>query len=291
MLLACPGWVAWLACALGCSCVLRPPDRREAGNASAASASTPAPATGSTDPVASSDGSPPGETPTNEAASEAEGDADDDEESASSDDAPGAPALAPAKRYAALDRAACEAELRKRRVSFDRVDSARGVLAPVRLTGPLSGVSFRSNLPPKKRGTAVIEIYDCRLVLALDDFAKILGKHDVVEVVHLSVYRPVSAKRALKNGLGRRHGGALAIDAAIFKTKDGRVLDVKKDFHGRIGAKTCPPPKTASELRTIACEASDAGLFNVLLTPDFNRAHHNHFHLEVTANARWFYVR
>jgi hypothetical protein len=135
-----------------------------------------------------------------------------------------------------------------------------------------------------------MEIYDCRLVLALDDFAKVLAKHDIVEVIHLSVYRPVSSKVVLK-GAGRRHGGALAIDAAIFKTKDGRSLNVEKDFHGRIGARPCPASKDASELRQLACEASDAQLFNVLLTPDYNWAHRNHFHMEVTAGVRWTLVR
>lgn len=201
------------------------------------------------------------------------------------------PSRPPASRYAALDQPHCEAELKKRKIPFRRVETARGVVAPVRLEGPLSGVTFRSNLSASQRKTAVIEIYDCRLVLALDDFAKILAKHDVNEVIHLSVYRPVSKKATLKNGVGRRHGGALAIDAAIFKTSDGKSLNVLKDFHGAIGAKTCPPPASASELRKIACEASDARLFNVLLTPDYNWAHRNHFHLEVTSGARWFFVR
>lgn len=198
--------------------------------------------------------------------------------------------LPAASRYASLDRASCEAELVKRGISFERVAEARGVVAPLRLTGPLSGVTFRSNLSPKKRRTATIEIYDCRLVLALDDFARILKRHDMVEVVHLSVYRPVSSKVRLK-GAGRRHGGALAIDAALFKTKDGRTLSVEKDFHGRIGARPCPAPASASELRKIACEAGETRLFNVLLTPNYNRAHRNHFHMEVTAGVRWTLIR
>ncbi|MBX3262919.1 MAG: extensin family protein [Labilithrix sp.] len=196
-----------------------------------------------------------------------------------------------ASRYAGLDRSSCEAELRRRRIAFTRVGEARGVVAPLRLAGPLSGVTFRSNLPASKSRTSPYDIYDCRLVLALDDFARVLTKHDIVEVVHLSVYRPVSKKVALK-GAGRRHGGALAIDAALFKTKDGRTLSVEKDFRPRrIGARPCPAPATASELRKIACEASDAQLFNVLLTPHYNRAHRNHFHLEVTAGVRWTLVR
>jgi len=196
-----------------------------------------------------------------------------------------------ASHYASLDRARCEAELVRRRISFTRVGEARGVIAPLRLTGPLSGVTFRSNLPASKSRTSPYDIYDCRLVLALDDFARILAKHDIVEVVHLSVYRPVSKKVALK-GAGRRHGGALAIDAALFKTRDGRTLSVEKDFQPRrIGARPCPAPDSASVLRKIACEAHEARLFNVLLTPHYNRAHRNHFHLEVTAGVRWTLVR
>lgn len=198
--------------------------------------------------------------------------------------------VATATHYAGLGRDTCESELKKRGIAYTRVEEARGVVAPLRLDGPLSGVKFRSNLPAKQARVSPYDVYDCRLVLSLDDFAKVLAKHDIVEVMHLSVWRPVSAKTPLK-GPGRRHTGALAIDAAIFKTSDGKSLSVEKDFHGRIGAKPCPAPENASELRKIACEANTAGLFNVLLTPDYNWAHRNHFHLEVTANVKWTLVR
>lgn len=208
------------------------------------------------------------------------------------------PAGRPASRYAALDRAGCEAELGRRKIGFERVGEARGVLAPVRLTGAVGGVSFHSMLPASQRKTATIEIVDCRLVLALDDFAKILAKHDVVEVVHYSFYRP-PPKKAVLTGPGRRHPGGLAIDAAKFVTRSGKTIDVERDFRGRIGAKTCGTgaaspaslPENAATLRRIVCEAADAQLFHVLLTPDYNWAHRNHFHLEVTANARWQFVR
>ncbi len=205
---------------------------------------------------------------------------------------------APASRYAALDRASCEAELGKRSIAFERVAEARGVVAPLRLKGPIAGVDFHSMLPAAQRKTSPYEIYDCRLVLALDDWARVLARHDVVEVVHFSVYRPPSAKTVL-SGPGRRHTGALAIDAGFFKLRDGRSISVEKDFHGRIGGKPCGGggaaaaglPSSAVTLRQIVCEAADAQLFNVVLTPDFNWPHRNHFHLEVTANARWTFVR
>jgi hypothetical protein len=203
-----------------------------------------------------------------------------------------------ASTYASLDRASCEAELGKRHIAFERVGEARGVIAPLRLKGAIGGIDFHSMLPASQRRTSPYEIYDCRLVLALDDWARVLAKYDVVEVVHYSVYRPPPTKQVL-NGAGRRHSGALAIDAAIFKTRDGQTMSVEKDFHGRIGSKPCGAkaapttglPAQAITLRKIVCEAADAQLFNVMLTPDYNWPHRNHFHLEVTAGVRWVLVR
>ncbi|MDP9036466.1 MAG: extensin family protein [Myxococcota bacterium] len=118
----------------------------------------------------------------------------------------------------------------------------------------------------------------------------------MVEVVHYSIYRPPSAAWPADK-IASRHPGGLAIDAASFVRKDGSTLAVERDFHGAIGARTCgpgsgptPPTPNALELRQIVCDAADAKLFNVTLTPDYNRAHRNHFHLELTADARWFMV-
>jgi hypothetical protein len=206
------------------------------------------------------------------------------------------PSTAPAVRYSQLDRVACEGELTRRTIAFTHVDEARGVLAPVRLTGTLHGVTFRTGLPAAQRATSPWEIVDCRLALALDDFAAMLAAHDIVEVIHFSVYRPPVASWP-ETKLASRHPGGLAIDAGSFVKKDGRVLLVERDFHGRIGATTCgtgarPQPATpeALELRSIVCDAADARLFNVMLTPDYNWPHRNHFHLEVTAGAKWFIV-
>jgi hypothetical protein len=221
-----------------------------------------------------------------------------DDEPEGDEPSPALSSSAPAMRYAKLDRGACEAELGKRHIAFERVGEARGVVAPLRLKGAIAGVDFHSMLPLAQRRTSPYEIYDCRLVLALDDWARVLARYDVVEVVHYSVYRPPPAKQVL-NGAGRRHSGALAIDAAIFKTRDGQTISVEKDFHGRIGSKPCGAkaastaglPAPAVTLRKIVCEAADAQMFNVMLTPDYNWPHRNHFHLEVTAGARWVLVR
>jgi hypothetical protein len=200
----------------------------------------------------------------------------------------------PAVRYAQLAQADCEAELASRHIDFIR-ETGSAVLAPVRITGPLHGVVFRTDGKAEVRATSPYEIADCRLVLALDDFAAILNRHGIVEVRHYSMYRP--PKNWPEGKIGARHDGALALDAGRFIDSSGKVLDVDRDFHGAIDAKTCgdgaaPRPATADalELRAILCEAVDHRLFNVVLTPNYNRPHHNHFHLEVTAGVTWFLV-
>ncbi len=200
----------------------------------------------------------------------------------------------PAVRYGGLSQDDCEAELTRRDIDFTRED-AKGVLAPVRIDGELHGVTFRTDGSDAVRETSPYEIADCRLILALDDFAEILAAHDIVEVRHYSMYRPPHGWPDGK--IGAQHNGGLALDAGRFIDSSGKALDVLKDFHGSIGAKTCgdgagPRPATpdALALRQILCEAVDQHLFSVVLTPNFNRPHRNHFHLEVMSGARWFLV-
>ncbi len=201
----------------------------------------------------------------------------------------------PRLRYAAMTQDECEAELTAREIPFHR-ETAKGVLAPVRLDGPLHGVTFRTNQNAADRATTIWEIADCRLVLALDDFAEILAAHDIVEVRHYSMYRK-APDRWPADRLGTRHTGGLALDAARFIKSDGSKLDVLDDFKGRRHRKVCgkeaPTGKTeaARELREIVCAALDVGMFSVILTPNFNRAHRNHFHLEVTPGVKWLWLR
>ena len=198
-------------------------------------------------------------------------------------------------KYGQMTAEECMAEAATRKLPIT-AEATDGVLAGVRLTGPIDGVTFRTRLSEEKRATSTWEIADCRLVLALDDFADVLVAHDIVEVRHYSMHRKVPDSWPAGK-VGSQHFGAMAIDAAIFITKDGEKLDVLDDWSGKIGAKTCGPDahpikKTAKSttLREILCETAAKRIFNVILTPNHNRAHRNHFHLDVTAGAKWFVV-
>lgn len=204
---------------------------------------------------------------------------------------------APATRYGKMSARSCLAEVRKRKLPILPLGEVRGVPIPVRITGELHGVRVHSGLPRSQWASSPYEIVDCRLALAIDDFTELLARHDVVEVVHMSAYRPPSKKWPAGKP-GKRHGQAMAFDAAIFVKRNGEKLVVEKHFKGHRHSAPCPTtvkashqPTETKEIRSIFCEAHEAGLFHVMLGPNFNWAHRNHFHLEVAAHPRWFYVR
>lgn len=204
----------------------------------------------------------------------------------------------PSASYAALGKAACLKELAKRKIGFAPVPRARGVLAPVRLTGPIGGVLFRTNAPEGMRGASPAEVLDCRLVLALADWAHALAARGVDEVRYTSAWRPPPRSWPAKK-LATRHPGALAIDVKRLGKKRApgetakRWLTIETDFHGKIGAPVCGPraraPRApaAKELRAIVCEAADRKLFTSILTPGYDRAHRDHLHLEIRPAVTW----
>lgn len=202
-----------------------------------------------------------------------------------------------------MSRAVCLAELSRRAVAFTRVAELPGVATPLRLPKGVGGVLYRTEAPAHLRDTSPYDVFDCRLVLALSDFSRVLRAHDVDEVLLFSAYRPPRRERRDSDAPGTRHAGGLAIDAHRFgkRGKAGRRmwLDVERDFHGRVGTPVCgpgaapasPPTSEARELRAIACRAGDLHLFTAILTPSYDRAHRNHVHLEVRPGARWYLIR
>lgn len=66
------------------------------------------------------------------------------------------------------------------------------------------------------------------------------------------------------------HATADAIDVAAFVLKDGRQVSVLKDWKGT--------GKDADFLRAVRDGA--CGLFSTVLSPDYNEAHRDHFHLD-----------
>ncbi len=186
----------------------------------------------------------------------------------------------------------CYAALEAAGVAFARVapDQARGVQMPLRLRGPIGGVSVVAR-GSKRPLHAVL---DCRLALALLAWAPTLRQAGVTRIEHISIYRP--GARVHGSGHVSGHAHALAIDAARFDLSNGTSLDVENDWEERdLGSPPCPRrPEEAWPsrlLRTVVCDAVRRNLFQIVITPNGDRAHENHVHLERKPEVSWTYVR
>lgn len=201
-----------------------------------------------------------------------------------------------AYQYANLSNEEAFAELARRNIPYEAAEPRwGGVRAPIRLTGPLHGVQIHGVLPPEQRRQSPYEILDARLALALDDFCALLASHDIVEIVHLTMYRPAGELSEQLAPL-TRHPGGMAIDVGGLRKRNGRLLAVGPHWTPSIGSKTCGSggrelkTRPGKELLSLVCEAADLRIFHYILTPHFDDAHADHLHLEIKPEVKWFLV-
>lgn len=195
--------------------------------------------------------------------------------------AEGTPTLA--VEIAALTNRQCLRALVRAHVPYERVHArVPGVVTPIVVTGPIGGITWHA-----AGERAVHETMDCRLAVALVRYAGYLRGQHVREVRHLSLYRAPSPREVARHPVQTRHPGGMAIDIGAFVFDDGTSLVVEQEFRGRRGRPPCGPsarvPAVAASrrLRTLFCDAVRHGYFNVLLGPNYNYEHRNHFHFEV----------
>ncbi len=228
----------------------------------------------------------------------------------------------PSARYAAMTASRCRDELSRRGIRAEPVARAPGVMAPVRLPEGAGGVVYRTAAPAHARAGSPGDVFDCRLALALADLGGVLRARGIHEARILSAWRPdprlarlarLAALPSARPAL--RHAGALAVDlqrlGRLGKGAPGAPgapdegartwIDVEHDFDGALGAPVCaqggtPPDGQAAspaarELRGVVCEAAARHLFTSILTPNYDRAHKNHVHLELTPGVEWELLR
>lgn len=121
-------------------------------------------------------------------------------------------------------------------------------------------------------------ILTCRMAVALTLFERQVLQpaaqaHFGQRVSGLQHYGSFACRNvySLKTGRLSEHAWANAIDIAAFRLRDGRQITVARDWKGEGAAATF-----LHEVRAGACR-----FFKVVLSPDYNAAHADHFHLDM----------
>jgi len=152
---------------------------------------------------------------------------------------------------------------------------------PIRLRSPVNGITWQylDNEPSSM-------LMGCELAIAVHRLSQVLAEFDVVAVGHLGTYncRTIRGNDGAAH-LISQHGLGRAIDLRWFRQSDGTVYDVYDHWeHGVVDNFRTPE---AAFLYAIAQEMHARRIFNIVLTPEFNAAHDNHFHVDITEGSHF----
>ncbi|MFH2008939.1 MAG: extensin family protein [bacterium] len=143
---------------------------------------------------------------------------------------------------------------------------------PVLVTGPLNGLKLRSIGGGKKPA-----LMACKFAMVLYSLAPLIQSAGFDELRYSStyMYRRVAGRKRLS-----KHAFGLAIDVHRLLGPGGRSASVLT--HWRRGASACGRPVSgalARRLQLVYCRVRRSPLTYWVIGPDYNRQHHNHFHI------------
>jgi len=181
----------------------------------------------------------------------------------------------------------CHAMLDALGLDWAPADPARGVTDPVRVQPVIAGVGFRYYYDDAPRALFM----DCPLAPRLHELAELVAAYGYDELVHIGIYnyRCIGGGDPDVDGCrASQHAFAHAIDIAGIGMADDTIYDsIETDWIITSGA-TCPgtPASDADrELHDLACALHGDGVFEIVLTPNYNSAHRNHFHVDMTSGS------
>jgi hypothetical protein len=156
------------------------------------------------------------------------------------------------------------------------------------LGNPIDGIVYRTG------AGAIADLFvSCPLAIALHRLAPILRDMGVVEVTHYGTYN--CRQIAGTNCTLSQHALGLAIDFGAFKLADGGVVSVSQDWEPVVSIpiepradNPCrfdytPTTEKGRWLYELVYRMCDARIWSIILTPNYNAAHDDHFHLDLTA--------
>ncbi len=179
-----------------------------------------------------------------------------------------------------MDRRTCLAQLEHAHVPFSVLApaAAPSVAQPIRLTGPLAGVTFDLVWSPSPK-TDRHAIWDCRLAVAMLPVATWLAARGVDRATYFSVLRGHASSQRRRG----RHSVGLAIDLAAVHRANTRI-SVRETFP-KNRLRTCSDVRVSDPSAALwidlVCLLVERQGVHTLLTPDHDQAHHNHLHLDL----------
>lgn len=173
---------------------------------------------------------------------------------------------------AEADGPACTDELDARGVQYKKAKRP-GIVNGVEITGPLGGVTFSGHDPL---------VVDCSLAVSLDEVGRYFRALGVESATYSSAY---SRRNVRGTNRPSKHSYGLAIDVHSLTGPDVGTLRIDRDYEQGLGdAIDCvgaPMTHGGAVLKILQCQLVRSGLFHLVLSPDYDDAHHDHFHLEV----------
>ncbi len=143
---------------------------------------------------------------------------------------------------------------------------------PVLLYGPINGVGLRY-VESQTDGPVLVGCETAVSIVGSAAVAQMLGAD---EIIHIGTYncRVIAGTSTLsEHGLGR------AIDIYGFTLRSGEEVSVLDDWEDGNPDPVTPPGQL---LRSFTDQIWAMSLWNIVLTPEFNAAHDNHFHIDRT---------
>jgi hypothetical protein len=169
-------------------------------------------------------------------------------------------------------RDSCYDELEARKVGFNKTKKP-GIANAVEISGTLGGVDVAGE------GALVI---DCSLAVSLDEAGRYMRALGVDKATYASAY---SRRNVRGTNRPSKHSYGLAIDVSGFSGPDLGTMTVSRDYEQGLGdAVDCvgtPMTQAGAVLKILQCQLVRSGLFHLVLSPEYDDAHHDHFHLEV----------
>lgn len=183
------------------------------------------------------------------------------------------PPAEPGTGEPATPGSSCLRELDRLGVSYEPVER-RGIDVGVEVLGGIGGVRY---VGYRKRPL----VLDCSLVVSLARIGPYMTAHGIEQVRYSSAYQ---RRKVRGSDRWSKHSFGLAIDIHSFSGEALGTLQVKNDYEQGLGdAIDCigqPLTQGGAILRTLDCQFTRGELFDSVLTPDYDAAHYNHFHLE-----------